>query len=242
MNSYQKSELDKCKWDIAYFANNYVHVYHDAVHKKFNLSKEQIRILRRSFVNRKYLLKSCRQFGKTTLLTILALHTLLFGKSERIIVVSNKSNSSDLLGNIIQHYIEFLPYWLAKNVERNSKNTWTFGDNILSLGSSSGHSMRGLTPTTLILDELAFYDTDFWKSIYPVVASSTKSKIKIFSTPKDRDDIVTQLYARAYEGENDFATDLVTWKNLPEEQQNSVKWIKEQLEPESFAAEFECQV
>lgn len=241
MNVYQTLELKKCEHDIVYFAEKYIHIVDLNDATRIKLSKNQTRILRRAKIHRKYILKSCRRFGKTTLELILALHALIFGKDENIVVTTTCISSAQLMSSILFDWIDNLPHWIAKLISRRP-NVYSCGNNILQIVGSNSNKLRGVPPTLLIMDELAFYNSDMFKSIYPVVASSKKCSVKIFSSPKDRNDIVTHMYQSAEDGINDFVTDITTWKDLHSELKDNIESIKRALSSTVFDVEFKCQV
>jgi hypothetical protein len=241
MNSYQLKELNKCRDDIVYFVENYTNIYNTTDNTRIKLTKSQQRILRRAFIHTKYALKGCRQFGKSTLTCLLALHTLLFGSDERIVVVSSNSESSRLLAEVFDGMYEFLPMWLGRRMEHQGKSTKGYGGNILNFVSATSSAVRGVKPTTLILDEFAHFDNDFILSVFPVVALS-KINVKILSTPRSRDDFFENLYNAAHLGLNSYVTDIVTWRdneNLDETWRYEAKIA---LGDKVFAIEWECQV
>lgn len=140
---------------------------------------------------------------------MLAIHSLIFGKDETIIVASTKNKESSGLADMCNDLLEFLPLWLGRLVERRGRTTRRYGNNTLKFVSSHP-TICGIVPTLLLLDDLAFFDEEFWHSIWPVTASGKNTRTKIFSTPSNRDDIVTRLYDAAYEGRNNFVTDVVS--------------------------------
>lgn len=241
MIAYQLEELEKCKNDIVYFVENYIHIFNKVISSKVKLTNEQKRILRRAKRHQKYLLKSCRQFGKTTLLTLLALHTLMFDHVETIVVATNKLGCADQIALNVKHYIDFLPHWMAESVVRQDKHTYICGDSMLCFTSSSPSRMKGRKPTTLLVDELAFFDPEFFMNVYPVVAQ-LNVKFTVFSTPAEKNDVVEELYNAAHQGLNDFVTDIVTWKEAELWSEEAIESFKNNLGEKSFEAEFNCQV
>lgn len=198
MTETQQIEWSKCKNDIGYFSDTL----------KVNLSKEQLRILKRANVNERYLLKSGNKFGKTTLSSILAIHSLIFGKEQTIVYVTNGWDSVNQSISLIQDCIDMSPHWMVQNIARNEKHVWNFGGSSLRVGNSNHLSYCGIRPSHLILDDLGYFDPDFFLSIYPV-ASHTRAKITILSSEVSFDGIVAKLFDGAYQGNNNFATDLV---------------------------------
>lgn len=100
-----------------------------------------------------------------------------------------------------------------------------------------------LSRQCLILDELAFIDnhmvTEFWRSVYPIISSSQKSKIFIASTPNGTDNLFYELYKGGEKGGNGWTCERVDWWEVPGRDD---KWkentIKSLGSAEAFAQEF----
>lgn len=83
----------------------------------------------------------------------------------------------------------------------------------------------------LILDELAFIEPasileDFWRSVYPTISSSKKSKVLISSTPNGVGNLFHRIWSGAVSGENGFAYDEVKWDEIPGRDE---KWRDKQI-------------
>jgi hypothetical protein len=98
----------------------------------------------------------------------------------------------------------------------------------------------------LILDELAFIEPpsimeDFWRSVWPTISRSKKSKVLIASTPNGTDNLFYKLYDGSMRGENSFVTSIIKWNDVPGRDE---EWKKEQIKilgsVESFEQEFNC--
>ena len=98
----------------------------------------------------------------------------------------------------------------------------------------------------LLIDECAFIEPesileDFWRSVFPTLSRSKKSKVLIASTPNGTGNLFHKLYEGSERGENGFVTEKVPWYDIPGRDE---KWKQEQLAAlgsvESFLQEYEC--
>ena len=102
-----------------------------------------------------------------------------------------------------------------------------------------------LSNQCLILDELAFIEPhlveEFWKSVYPIVSSSKKSKIFIASTANGTGNLFYKLYTGAESGETNWACDKILWNEIPGRDE---RWKEDTINSigsiEAFNQEFNC--
>lgn len=96
--------------------------------------------------------------------------------------------------------------------------------------------------TNNILSHNTHLVDDFWKSVYPIVSSSKKSKIFIASTANGTDNLFYKLYTGADKGENGWACDKILWNEIPGRDE---KWKQQTISSigslEAFSQEFDCQ-
>jgi len=103
-----------------------------------------------------------------------------------------------------------------------------------------------LSNQCLILDELAFIEPhlvdEFWKSVYPIISSSKKSKIFIASTANGTGNLFYRLYDAAERGDSNWAYDKILWNEIPGRDE---KWKKDTIASigsmEAFNQEFNCE-
>ena len=103
-----------------------------------------------------------------------------------------------------------------------------------------------LSNQCLILDELAFIEPnlvdDFWKSVYPIVSASKKSKIFIASTANGTENLFYKLYSGAESGDSNWAYDKILWNEIPGRNE---KWKQDTIasigSTDAWMQEFECQ-
>lgn len=103
-----------------------------------------------------------------------------------------------------------------------------------------------LSKQCLVLDELAFIDNhlveSFWKSVYPIISSSKKSKIFIASTPNGTGNLFHDIYSNAVKGKNNWCASRIDWWEIPGRDD---KWKQDTINSlgskDIFDQEFGCQ-
>jgi len=241
-------DLKKCKQNILYFAENFFYIISlDEGKQTINLHSCQKRALRKMRDNRFFVLLASRQIGKTTMMTIYALWVACFNDDQRILIVANKEGTALEIMSRIRMAYEELPNWLKPGVKEYGKTSIVLANGTkIGISTTTGTAARGQSVNCLILDELAFIEPhlvdDFWKSVYPIVSSSKKSKIFIASTANGTDNLFYKLYAGAEQGENSWACDKILWNEIPGRNE---KWKNDTIasigSQEAFEQEFNCE-
>lgn len=241
-------DLKKCGQNLLYFSENFFTIINlDRGREKITLHKCQKRVLRALRDNRFNIVLASRQVGKTTMMTIYTLWVACFSDDQRILVVANKEQTAINIFKRIRLAYEQLPNWLKPGVIEYGKTSM-----ILSNGSSIGISTtssdagRGDSCNCLVLDELAFIDNhlveSFWKSVYPIISSSKKSKIFIASTPNGTGNLFHDIYSNAVKGNNNWTASRIDWWEIPGRDE---KWKKDTINSlgstQIFDQEFGCQ-
>lgn len=146
----QALEMAKCKRDPIYFAENYikiVHVDHGLIPlKMYDYQKE---IVQKFKDNRRTVVATSRQAGKTTTAAALILHYAIFNKFKTIALLANKGDSSREILNRIQIAYEALPFWMQSGVVEWNKGSVTLenGCKIIAAATSSS-GIRGKSCVT----------------------------------------------------------------------------------------------
>lgn len=241
------NEIKKCTKNILHFAENYFHIISlDEGKQNIKLHFCQKRVLRKMRDNRFFVLLASRQIGKTTMMTIYALWNACFNNDQRILIVANKEGTAIEIMNRIRLAYEELPNWLKPGVKEYGKTSVTLANGTkIGISTTTGTAARGQSVNILILDELAFIEPhlveDFWKSVYPIISSSKKSKIFIASTANGTDNLFYKLYTGAESGESNWACDKILWDEIPGRNE---KWKEETIRSigsrDAFEQEFNC--
>lgn len=154
---FRISEIAKCKRDICYFAEKYFRIisldYGLQIIKPYPKQRDLLRF----FVNEKRsIILSSRQSGKTTSYTIFALWTLIFNAEQRIMLLANKADTAIEILSRIQLAYEYLPTWLKPAVVVWNKSEIIFSNKSAIKGfatasdSARGYSANCITGDTKI--------------------------------------------------------------------------------------------
>ena len=241
-------DLKKCKRNLLYFAENFFTIINlDRGREKIKLFACQKKVLRSLRDNRFNIVLASRQVGKTTMMTIYALWVACFLDDQRILVVANKEQTAINIFKRIRLAYEQLPNWLKPGVVEYGKTSMTLSNgSSIGISTTSSDAGRGDSCNCLILDELAFIDNhmveSFWKSVYPIISSSKKSKIFIASTPNGTGNLFHDLYSNAVKGKNNWNSCRIDWWEIPGRDD---KWKQDTIRSlgstDIFDQEFGCQ-
>jgi len=241
-------ELKKATQNLLYFAETFFYIVNlDRGREKINLHSCQKRSLRKMRDNRFFILLASRQIGKTTMMTIYTLWHACFNNDQRILIVANKEGTAKEIFSRIRMAYEELPNWLKPGVSEYGKESLKFTNGTtIGISTTTGTAARGQSINVLVLDELAFIEPhlveSFWKSVYPVISSSKKSKVFIASTANGTDNLFYKIWNGAIEETNGWGFDKILWNEIPGRDE---KWQIETMRTigsqEAFDQEFGCQ-
>lgn len=242
------SDLKKCQKNLLYFAENFFTIINlDRGREKIKLHKCQKRVLRALRDDRFNIVLASRQVGKTTMMTIYTLWVACFSADQRILVVANKEQTAINIFKRIRLAYEQLPNWLKPGVIEYGKTSMVLSNgSSIGISTTSSDAGRGDSCNCLVLDELAFIDNhlveSFWKSVYPIISSSKKSKIFIASTPNGTGNLFHDIYSNAVKGNNNWTASRIDWWEIPGRDE---KWKMDTINSlgstQIFDQEFGCQ-
>lgn len=243
--------LKKCKEDVCYFAENFFTIIDKTVRKKIPLRDYQRRALKKMQTEKRLIMLTSRQCGKTTLMTIYALWLAMFYPDQTIRIVANNLNRAlEDLSRIRLAY-EDMDNWVKQTVEEGSWNKGSIkfanGSTIAAL-ATSGNSGRGDSISCILLDELAFVEEgiaqEFWRSVGPTLSANPNAQMFIASTPKGEGNLLWDLCTKSDAGENDFIVERVYWYDIPDRDE---AWKQHVLKNDCngdinyFEQEYECR-
>ena len=185
-------EMFLIKKSFSYFLNEYARVDIPGLGTiKMNPYYFQTEMAKQIMDYRKIVLDKTRQCGISTIFSIYALWRAHFFKAEMIDVVSIKQSKAQDFVKKIFATLNNLPDWMKTPIKYQNQQRITFDhgsstSTILS-ESQSENAGRGDSLSVLILDEVAFYQSD--KMVRGIVASAqptlnkTGGQLVLISTP-----------------------------------------------------------
>lgn len=190
MTEEEVQEYVKCATDPIYFAEKYFNIISlDEGWQLIDLYEFQKDVIRCSLKNRRVVVNTSRQVGKTTVASIIILHYALFADQghKRIGIVANKEdNAMEVLDRVKRAY-EAMPWFLQSGVKEWNKKRVEFDNgSVIIAGASGAASIRGKSCNMLYIDEVSHVENwhEFSSSVLPTISSGKTTKLLYTSTPK----------------------------------------------------------
>lgn len=214
----QAAEIAKCMNDPVYFAETYFKIISvDDGLIPFKLYDFQKEAARSYLTERKMVLATSRQIGKTSIATVIVLHYALFNSHKRVFILANKADTALEILSRIQLAYEHLPLWLKAGVVEWNKSSVEFDNGSrIKAAATSSDNIRGQSANFIYIDEAAFVQgwTDFSASVLPTISSGKKTKLVFTSTPNGLNHFY-DYYNGAKKGTNGFKLIEVKWYDVP---------------------------
>lgn len=241
----QMVEWFRCADDPIYFSEKYIQIIHvDDGLIPIELFQFQQNIIMSVKNNRRTVVNTSRQAGKTTTAVCIILHYILFNQFKQVGLLANKGDAAREILERIQIAYEALPKWLQSGVK-----VWNKGSVILDNGckviasATAGSAARGKSFAFLYIDETAFVENwdAFYKSVFPTITSGKKTKMLFTSTPNGMNHFYKTVVG-AKEKRNGFNLIEVPWYDVPGRDE---EWKQDTIESldgnmDAFAQEFCC--
>lgn len=243
-------EIQKCKDDICYFAENYFFIENlDQGEILIDLYPKQREALEDLVNHRFNAIMASRQTGKTTIIKIYVLWLAIFTSNQKIAILANKESTALAILDQIEFSYKRLPMFLKSPVEDFSKKSFTLTNRSkVFTATTSKSGIRGASVNLLVLDEAAFLDKsiekEFWEAVFPVVSSSKKAKIFLISTPNGPDNLFHRMYSDGETNEDSaWHTKKIIWSDVPGRDEEWAKETKAGVNNDlAWQQEFECCV
>jgi hypothetical protein len=131
------------------------------------------------------LLCCTRQWGKSTICALMALHYGLYKAPATIVLISPSQNQSLELFKKVHDFWSKIPGAPHANQESLSRMTLSNGSRFLALPGSEKTS-RGFTADMVIVDESARVPDDIYSAVRPMLATKPDGRFICLSTPSGR--------------------------------------------------------
>lgn len=140
-----------------------------------------------------------RRSGKTDMLAVKALWMMFRQKSFRVLIAGPQKIHVDLIFKRIRGFLSrnsFLSDSVTKNISspvhelRLNNDSYVMGFAVGTKGNTEGVSIRGQDADALLLDEVAYIDTEAMQgAVLPILQTTARTTMTAFSTPTGFKDI-----------------------------------------------------
>ena len=182
---------------------------------------------------RQILLNCCRQAGKSTVTSALALHTALFQPRQLVLLLSpGQRQSSEIFRKVVEAYNAIGRPVRALN-ETQLKIELANGSRILCLPGQEA-TIRGFSPNLLVIDEASRVPDDLYRAVRPMLAVS-QGRLIALSTPFGQ----RGWYHDEWNGDGPWHRIQVSWRDCPritaefineERRAMGDNWVKQEYE------------
>lgn len=178
----------------------------------------------------------------TTIAAYLAWY-MCFHNDRNLAILANKQATAFEIVNKVTDVFRGLPFFLKPGVINIGAGGMRLDNGCyLTSQATTKTAQIGFTIHVLYIDEFAHIQKniaeDFWRSVYPTLASSEISQCIISSTPNGDDNIFFNIWDKAQKKLNSFVPIRVDWWEVPGHDE---KWAKQMIQnfgEEYFAQEF----
>lgn len=188
MNEIQLLEWQKCKEDIVYFVRMYARtidgiplIMTDGLVKLLEYAQKQ----RLPEESKLQIVEGERISGKTTALTLIALHNSLFFSNRYTHIDCINPSAACHLMEIIKIMYSYLPKWMQQEIIESNRNMIkVYNNNKITTGCGVNH-IRGNSFNTLMFDEPSCKREfkELFETAYPAIAfNNQNTKIIVASS------------------------------------------------------------
>lgn len=250
-------EFHKCSHDVIYFVEKYCKFLTDKGRVIVQLRPYQKKILKvlseEHYINsldefgpknRNIIVLASRQIGKTTTISAFFAWYMCFHNDRNLAILANKQDTAFEIVSKVTKVFKGLPFFLKPGIINIGEGFMRLDNGcMLTSQATTKTAQIGYTIHVLYADEFAHIQAnivdDFWRSIYPTLASSEISQCFITSTPASEYDLFFDIWSKASKGENSFVPIRVDYHEVPGHDASWAEKIKKDFGEEYFAQEFE---
>jgi len=171
---------------------------------------------------------------------------LCFHTDRNLLILANKEKTAVEIVAKVMDVFRGLPFFLKPGIINTGATGMRLdnGCQLISQATTKTASI-GFTIHVLYADEFAHIAPnivgDFWRSVYPTLASSEISQCIISSTPSGQANLFFEIWDNATKGKNTFKFKRVDYWQVPDHDEEWAKVIKANFKEEYFAQEFELK-
>lgn len=171
---------------------------------------------------------------------------LCFHTDRNLLILANKEKTAVEIIAKVMDVFRGLPFFLKPGIINTGATGMRLdnGCQLISQATTKTASI-GFTIHVLYADEFAHIAPnivgDFWRSVYPTLASSEISQCIISSTPAGQANLFFEIWDNATKGKNTFKYKRVDYWQVPDHDEEWAKVIKSNFSEEYFAQEFELK-
>jgi len=250
-------EFHKCSEDIVYFVETYCRFMTDKGRKTVPLREYQKKILRalaeEGYIkildelgpkNRNLIIMASRQTGKTTTISAFFSWYMCFHNDRNLAILANKQETAFEIVKKVTDVFKGLPFFLKPGITHITGGGMRLDNGCQLMSQATTKTAQiGYTIHVLYADEFAHIQpgivNDFWRSVYPTLASSEISQCIITSTPFSEYDLFYEIWSKALLSQNSFKAFRVDYNEVPEHDDAWAERTRRDFGPERFAQEFE---
>ena len=177
-------------------------------------------------------------------------------KKQTILITANKLAQAQEVLERIKYSYQLLPEWMQPGIKKFNERKIVFdNESIIQCRATTADAPRGLSPTLVYLDEMAFVPKriaeSFMTALKPTL--STGGKLFITSTPMNDEDEFAKIWKGATDhydengnyiedgtGRNGFFPMKYIWSDHPKRDSKWEREYKNSMTEEQFLQEFEC--
>lgn len=207
----------------------------------FNRQKEIVQKLADPENFRHLIITKPRQAGVSTTVAAYCAYLLAFAsdkKPEKIVVVANKLKMAKEMLKKIRNFLKQVPKWIWGDYYDHTKETEGYimgkgstehlrllnGCEVVALATSED-TLRGHTPTHLIIDEAAFIERGDELYSAAMMSTATGGRVILISTPNGYDRLYYRVYRSTLDGSGAFHLIEMQWYQDPRYNKD-LTWLK----------------
>lgn len=250
-------EFHRCSNDIIYFVEKYCRFLTDKGRRLVKLRDYQKKILKalaeEHYIesieeygpkNRNVITLASRQIGKTTTISAFFSWYMCFHNDRNLAILANKEKTAFEIVSKVTDVFKGLPFFLKPGIISIGYGGMRLDNGCQLMSQATTKTAQiGFTIHVLYADEFAHIQAnivnDFWRSVYPTLASSEVSQCIITSTPASEYDLFFEIWNKALKAQNSFLPFRVDYWEVPEHDEEWAKRTRQDFGEERFAQEFE---